>query len=153
MLRADPNFYVKQTAQNVWKGMVTNTGRVLRGMLVRFMEEVIRFLSHPRDELRVIAGGSLGDIVVKMGQRVTTIVLPILEKGMSSKDDATRQGVCLGLLEIITASKRRLLENNVMKLMPIVQTALCDELEDVCETVSLVVLVERERERLRERET
>jgi hypothetical protein len=37
MLRADPNFYVKQTAQNTWKGMITNTGKVLRTMLVQFM--------------------------------------------------------------------------------------------------------------------
>ena len=136
MLRADPNFYVKQTAQNVWKGMVTNTGRVLRSMLVKFMDIVIEFLSHSRDELRIIAGGSLGDIVQKMGDRVTSVVLPILEEGMSKGEDAQRQGVCLGLLEIITASNRRLLEANVMRLMPIVQTALCDELEDVCETAA-----------------
>jgi HEAT repeat protein len=136
MLRADPNFYVKQTAQNVWKGMVTNTGRVLRGMLVSFMDCVIEFLSNSRDELRIIAGGSLGDIVTKMGDRVTSVVLPILEKGMTNGEDAERQGVCLGLLEIITASNRRLLEANVMRLMPIVQTALCDELEDVCETAA-----------------
>ena len=136
MLRADPNFYVKQTAQNVWKGMITNTGKVLRTILVQFMDSVISFLSASRDDLRIIAGGSLGDIVMKMGDRVTSIVVPILEKGMKSGEDATRQGVCLGLLELINSSNRRLLENNVVKLMPIVQAALCDTLEDVCETAA-----------------
>ena len=34
MLRADPNMQVKQQAGNVWKGLITNTGRMLRNMLV-----------------------------------------------------------------------------------------------------------------------
>jgi len=82
---------------------------------------VIAFLSAPRDDLRIIAGGSLGDIVLKMGDRVTNVVLPILEEGMLHGNEATRQGVCLGLLELINASNRRLLESNVVQLMPIVQ--------------------------------
>ena len=135
MLRADANLQVKQQAGNVWKGLITNTGRMLRAMLVQFMASVIEFLASPRDELQIIAGGSLGDIVRKLGDRVTTIILPILKQGIDPKDnsDAKRQGTCLGMLEVIRASSRRLLERTVVTLMPIIQTALCDPAEEICE--------------------
>ena len=55
MLRADPNLQVKQQAGNVWKGLITNTGRMLRNLLVQFMTTIIEFLASARDELCIIA--------------------------------------------------------------------------------------------------
>jgi hypothetical protein len=138
MLRADPNMQVKQQAGNVWKGLITNTGRMLRNMLVQFMATIIEFLASSRDELCIIAGGSLGDVVRKLGDRVTSVILPILGEGIDPAEtaDSKRQGICLGMLEVIRASSRRLLERNVITLMPIIQTALCDPVEEICETAA-----------------
>lgn len=138
MLRADPNMQVKQQAGNVWKGLITNTGRMLRNMLVQFMATIIEFLASSRDELCIIAGGSLGDVVRKLGDRVTSVILPILGEGIDPAEnpDSKRQGICLGMLEVIRASTRRLLERNVITLMPIIQTALCDPVEEICETAA-----------------
>ena len=38
-----------------------------------------------------MAGRCLGELVRKMGERVLTHIIPILQKGMSSEDAATRQ--------------------------------------------------------------
>ena len=40
-----------------------------------------------------MAGRCLGELVRKMGERVLTHIIPILQKGMSSKDAATRQAM------------------------------------------------------------
>ena len=38
-----------------------------------------------------MAGVCLGELVRKMGERVLTHIIPILQKGMASEDAATRQ--------------------------------------------------------------
>ena len=54
-------------------------------------------------------GGSLGDVVRKLGERVTSVILPIFENGIDPAENAAskRQGICLGMLEVIRASTRR----------------------------------------------
>lgn len=44
-----------------------------------------------------MAGRCLGELVRKMGERVLTHIIPILQKGMSSEDAATRQACALEL--------------------------------------------------------
>jgi hypothetical protein len=48
----------------------------------------------------------LGDLVRKLGERVLPEIIPILEKGLDSSDSDQRQGVCIGLSEIMTACSR-----------------------------------------------
>ena len=43
-----------------------------------------------------MAGRCLGELVRKMGERVLTHIIPILQKGMSSDDAATRQASLQG---------------------------------------------------------
>ncbi len=43
------------------------------------------------EERQQMAGRCLGELVRKMGERVLTHIIPILQKGMSSDDAATRQ--------------------------------------------------------------
>lgn len=43
------------------------------------------------EERQQMAGRCLGELVRKMGERVLTHIIPILQKGMSSEDAATRQ--------------------------------------------------------------
>ena len=48
----------------------------------------------------------MGDLVRKLGERVLPEIIPILEKGLDSPHSDERQGVCIGLSEIMTACSR-----------------------------------------------
>ena len=53
-----------------------------------------------------IAARALGDIVRKLGERMLPELIPILERGLHSDDSAQRQGVCIGLSEIIKSCSK-----------------------------------------------
>ena len=55
-----------------------------------------------------VAARTLGDLVRKLGERVLPEIIPILEKGLESEDCDKRQGVCVGLSEIITSTSREM---------------------------------------------
>lgn len=48
----------------------------------------------------------MGDLVRKLGERVLPEIIPILEKGLDSKRSDERQGVCIGLSEIMASTSR-----------------------------------------------
>lgn len=53
-----------------------------------------------------VAARTLGDIVRKLGERVLPEIIPILEKGLDSEEADQRQGVCIGLTEIMGSTSR-----------------------------------------------
>ena len=56
---------------------------------------------------RQVAARTLGDLVRKLGERVLPEIIPILEKGLDCEDRPDqRQGVCIGLSEIIGSTSR-----------------------------------------------
>lgn len=48
----------------------------------------------------------MGDLVRKLGERVLPEIIPILEKGLDSPEPEKRQGVCVGLSEIMSSTSR-----------------------------------------------
>ena len=42
----------------------------------------------------------------KLGERVLPEIIPILEKGLDSEEADQRQGVCIGLSEIMASTSR-----------------------------------------------
>ena len=80
---------------------------------------------------RQVAARTLGDIVRKHGERVLPEIIPILEKGLESDDPDQRQGVCVGLTEIMSASSRAMVLNYSDSLIPTIQRALIDPLPEV----------------------
>ena len=56
--------------------------------------------------LRQVAARTLGDIVRKLGEKVLPELIPILEHGLDSEDSDRRQGVCIGLSEIMSSTSR-----------------------------------------------
>jgi hypothetical protein len=53
-----------------------------------------------------VAARTLGDIVRKLGEKVLPEIIPILERGLDSDDTDKRQGVCIGLSEIMSSTGR-----------------------------------------------
>jgi HEAT repeat protein len=134
--RADVSMAVRQSALQVWKSVVSNTPRTLVEIIPVLIEQLISKLSAESAELRVVAGKSLGELVRKMGDRVLPVVVPHLRRQLkesrnSEGDDALRQGVCLGLTEILAAATKRQVEDYIDSLMPALQEALCDKSEEV----------------------
>ena len=126
MARSDVALPVRSTALNVWKLLVSNTPRVLGEILPRIMQLAIGSLADPEEERRQMAGRAVGELVKKMGDRVLNRVIPILKKGMSSEDSATRQGVCYGLKEVLESMGKHQLVDHLPELLPSVQAALVD---------------------------
>lgn len=57
------------------------------------------------------AGRTLGDLVRKLGERVLPEIIPILEKGLDSERSDERQGVCIGISEIVKSTNRDMVSN------------------------------------------
>ena len=53
-----------------------------------------------------MAARTLGDLVRKLGERVLPEIIPILEHGLDSDKCDERQGVCIGLTEIISSTSK-----------------------------------------------
>lgn len=68
----------------------------------------------------------MGELVSKLGDRVLPEVVPILEQKLVSGSGETRQGVCLGLCEVINAASKAQLETFAEGMLPTVRDALCD---------------------------
>lgn len=73
----------------------------------------------------------MGDLVRKLGERVLPEIIPILEKGLESSQPDQRQGVCIGLSEIMASTSRDMVLTFVNSLVPTVRKALCDPLPEV----------------------
>ena len=72
-----------------------------------------------------------GDLVKKLGERVLPEIIPILEEGLKSDMPEKRQGVCVGLSEIMSSTSRDMVLTFVNSLVPTVRRALCDHLPEV----------------------
>jgi len=68
-----------------------------------------------------VAARTLGDLVKKLGERVLPEIIPILEDGLATGAPEKRQGVCVGLSEIMVATSREMVLNFVDSLVPTVK--------------------------------
>lgn len=78
-----------------------------------------------------MAGGCLGELVRKMGDRVLRQIIPILQDGIKDPSTATRVGVCTGLTELLENISNTQLKEHLSHLLPTVQKALVDPDADV----------------------
>ena len=99
--RSDVALLVRQISLHVWKVIVTNTPRTLREILPQLFQLVLQALTSDVHDRRQVGARTLGDLVRKLGDRVLPEVIPILEGRLQSGSDDQRQGVCIGLSEII----------------------------------------------------
>lgn len=131
MGRSDVALMVRQSALHVWKVVVTNTPRTLREILPTLFSLLLGCLASTSLDKRQVAARTLGDLVRKLGERVLPEIIPILERGLESDAPDQRQGVCIGLSEIMASTSRDMVLTFVNSLVPTVRRALCDPLPEV----------------------
>lgn len=66
------------------------------------------------------------------------MIIPELRVGLRSQDPHKRQGVCLGLTEIMKRSSKGQMARFLVALMPAIRRALCDD-DKVCVLVCIGV--------------
>jgi len=135
MMRFDNNSSVRQKVLLIWKFIVNNTPKTLREILSTLIEMIITSIGSSNIEKRQISAKTLGDIVSKLSDRILPEILPILEKGLQSEQEETRQGVCIGLSEVINSARTQLLPY-LGSVVTCISKALCDPLIDVREAAA-----------------
>ncbi|KAH1001345.1 eIF-2-alpha kinase activator GCN1-like isoform X2 [Dendroctonus ponderosae] len=131
MGRSDVALMVRQAALHVWKVVVTNTPRTLKEILPTLFNLLLGCLASDSYDKRQVAARTLGDLVRKLGERVLPEIIPILEEGLESERADQRQGVCIGLSEIMASTSKDMVYTFVNSLVPTVRRALCDPLPEV----------------------
>lgn len=131
MGRSDVAVLVRQAALHVWKVVVTNTPKTLREILPTLFSLLLGHLASTSCDKRQVAARTLGDLVRKLGERVLPEIIPILEAGLGSPEADHRQGVCIGLSEIMASTSKDMVLCFADNLVPTVRRALCDPLSSV----------------------
>eukprot|EP00064_Thunnus_orientalis_P015204 superscaffoldBa00002775_g15254 len=158
MGRSDTQLVVRQASLHVWKIVVSNTPRTLREILPTLFSLLLGFLASTCPDKRTIAARTLGDLVRKLGEKILPEIIPILEEGLRSDKSDERQGVCIGLSEIMKSTSKDAVNQSSEEpldlaldqalsvlwmvlvfsesLVPTVRKALCDPLEEVREAAA-----------------
>ena len=126
LLRSDAVSSVREMGWRVWKGCVTSTPRMLNTVLPTLMSIIILDLAAASPERQHAAQSALGELVQKLGESVLTQIVPILQSRLDSEDERTRQGVCLGVSEVISVARKADIAQYFSDLIPSIRDALCD---------------------------
>ncbi|XP_009587833.1 protein ILITYHIA isoform X1 [Nicotiana tomentosiformis] len=137
MVRTDVSITVRQAALHVWKTIVANTPKTLKEIMPVLMSTLISSLASSSSERRQASGRALGELVRKLGERVLPSIIPILSQGLKDPNPSRRQGVCIGLSEVMASAGRSQLLSFMDELIPTIRTALCDSMIEVRESAGL----------------
>eukprot|EP00804_Cyclotella_cryptica_P025389 CCRYP_016513-RD/>CCRYP_016513-RD protein AED:0.04 eAED:0.04 QI:135/1/1/1/0.77/0.7/10/4374/2912 len=129
--RSDTAAIVRQSAVQVWKTVVSVTPRTLREILSELVDQVVSSLASGDPDRTQVAGRCLGDIVQKLGDQVVPEIIPVLRDSLYRGDEYTRQGVCVGLAEVIACSSKEQIIKFLEILVKVVKDALCDDAQEV----------------------
>lgn len=134
--RCDTSGLVRTAAINVWKALVA-TPRTLKELIPTLTPLLIRRLASSNMEQKVIAGNALGELIRKAGEGVLASLLPTLEEGLQTSNDAdSKQGICIALKEIISSASEEALEEYEKILISVVRVALVDSDDEVREAAA-----------------
>ncbi|KAI8144145.1 armadillo-type protein [Fennellomyces sp. T-0311] len=136
IIRQDTSGLVRQASLHVWKALVSNTPRTLKEILPVMMQMIIKNLASAGYEQRTVAARTLGELVQKLGESVLAEILPILEEGMNSNDEDTRQGVTIAFSEVMISAGKVQVLDFADQIIPAIRKALCDPSEEVREAAA-----------------
>eukprot|EP00929_Paragymnodinium_shiwhaense_P086899 TRINITY_DN47277_c0_g2_i1.p1 TRINITY_DN47277_c0_g2~~TRINITY_DN47277_c0_g2_i1.p1 ORF type:complete len:2755 (+),score=912.30 TRINITY_DN47277_c0_g2_i1:113-8377(+) len=139
IVRSDENPIVKQACAQVWKAVVQNTPKVLKELLSDLMRLLIQNLASTIREKQRVAARCVGDLVGKLGERVMPELMPIFMNTLAEGDAHEREGVCIGLAELINATTKQLLSDYLGELIPAIRQAIIDDEERVRNEASEVI--------------
>ena len=125
--RCDLSGAVRQISLQAWKSIVNNTPKTLVDIMPSLVGLTLSKISSEDEEMRIVSGRTLGEVVRKMGDRVLPLIVPNLEIGLSSDDENIKQGACLGLAEIVSAANPRQIETFIIELIPTLVETICDK--------------------------
>ncbi|KAL6142934.1 hypothetical protein ACLB2K_061209 [Fragaria x ananassa] len=137
MVRTDVSLTVRQAALHVWKTIVANTPKTLKEIMPVLMNTLIASLASSSSERRQVAARALGELVRKLGERVLPLIIPILSQGLKDSDTSRRQGVCIGLSEVMASAAKSHLLSFMDELIPTIRTALSDCMPEVRESAGI----------------
>ncbi|XP_062006271.1 protein ILITYHIA [Rosa rugosa] len=137
MVRTDVSLSVRQAALHVWKTIVANTPKTLKEIMPVLMNTLITSLASSSFERRQVAARALGELVRKLGERVLPLIIPILSQGLKDADTSRRQGVCIGLSEVMACAAKSHLLSFMDELIPTIRTALSDSMPEVRESAGI----------------
>lgn len=136
IIRQDASGLVRQASLQVWKALVSNTPRMLKDILPVMMNMIIKNLASASYEQRAVAARTLGELVHKLGEGVLAEILPILEEGLSSDEEGTRQGVTIAFSEVMTTAGKVQVLDFADQIIPAIRKALCDSSDEVREAAA-----------------
>lgn len=133
IIRCDVSVRVRQMGMQVWKTVVSNTPKVLREIIPTAVRQVVEGLGDEDAERRAAAGKALGDLSLKLGDKVVPQILPALCTGIRDPDASprVRRGACEGLSELVEACPKHQLMEYASDVVNVVYEALCDTLSEV----------------------
>ena len=137
LIRSDVTAAVRQQALIVWKSFVQNTPKTLKEILSTLLEAIIVCIGSTNEDRRHVGSKTLGEITKKMGDQIIPTIIPILRKDLSSEKSGTRQGVCLGLSEILHSAPKHQMTAYLDDIIPAIRKALCDPDQDVREAAAI----------------
>ncbi|CEG70748.1 hypothetical protein RMATCC62417_06588 [Rhizopus microsporus] len=136
IVRQDSSGMVRQASLMVWKSLVSNTPRTLKDIMVVMLHMIIKLLSSENYEQRAVAGRTLSELVQKLGESILPEILPVLEEGIRSDDEATRLGVTVAYSEVMTSADKVQVNDFAEQIVPVIKHALCDPSDEVREAAA-----------------
>lgn len=135
LIRHDSVAVIRQLSLQIWKSIVVNTPKTLKEILPVLIKLVISNLASENQDKRMIAAKALGDLVQKLGEVIIVDIVPVLTMGLENPESCVRQGVCIGISEILSTEKEEISEFTVSYL-PLVKRALVDKVPEVREAAA-----------------
>jgi hypothetical protein len=136
LARSDSVHAVRQSALQVWKTVVSVTGRALRDILPVLVSKIVDDLASGDFEKTDVAGRCLGDVVTKLGDSVLPQIIPVLRNALNDGDQNTKRGVCVGLNAVIKCSTKDQILRFIEIIVKVVQDALCEDDANVRKTAA-----------------